>query len=95
MQIYLSTLTEVDYEESLNSIEANYDEQPEASWQEKALVKTLRKSDDYNYELEVIAKNEQNEVIGHIMLVEVSVISEEKTYTALTVASLSVKKELR
>ena len=38
MQIYLSTLTEVDYEESLNSIEANYDEQPEASWQEKRLL---------------------------------------------------------
>ncbi|MEJ7157396.1 N-acetyltransferase, partial [Staphylococcus capitis] len=68
MQIYLSTLTEVDYEESLNSIEENYDDQPETSWQEKALVKKLRKSDDYNYELEVIAKNEQNKVIGHALL---------------------------
>jgi len=95
MQIYLSTLTEVDYEESLNSIEENYDDQPETSWQEKALVKKLRKSDDYNYELEVIAKNEQNKVIGHALLIEVSVTSEEKKYTALTIASLSVKKELR
>ena len=33
MHIYLSTLTEVDYETSLNSIENN---NPESSWQDRA-----------------------------------------------------------
>ncbi|MEJ7154674.1 N-acetyltransferase, partial [Staphylococcus ureilyticus] len=88
-------LTEVDYETSLNSIENNYNLNPESSWQDRARVKNLRKLENYNYELEVIAKNEQNKVIGHALLIEVSVTSEEKKYTALTIASLSVKKELR
>ena len=52
----LSTLTEVDYERSLDSIEQNYDQDPEMSWKERARVKNLRKSENYNSELEVIAK---------------------------------------
>ena len=43
MHIYLSTLTEVDYETSLNSIENNYNLNPESSWQDRARVKNLRK----------------------------------------------------
>ena len=42
MQIFLSTLTEVDYERSLDSIEQNYDQDPEMSWKERARVKNLR-----------------------------------------------------
>lgn len=53
---FLSTLTEVDYDKSLDSIERNYDQDPETSWKERARVKNLRKSENYNYELEVIAK---------------------------------------
>lgn len=79
MHIYLSTLTEVDYETSLNSIENNYNLNPESSWQDRARVKNLRKLESYNYELEVIAKNELNEVIGHVVLAEVKLSSKTKS----------------
>lgn len=95
MQIYLSTLTEVDYDQSLDSIEQNYDQAPEMSWKERARVKNLRKSENYNSELEVIAKNEMNEVVGHVLLAEVSVISQNSQITELAVGTLSVHPEVR
>ena len=67
MQIYLSTLTELDYDKSLNSIEESFDDNPETSWQARAKVKHLRKNPCYNFELEVIAKNENNDVVGRFI----------------------------
>ncbi|CAM3984569.1 N-acetyltransferase [Staphylococcus schweitzeri] len=95
MQIYLSTLTELDYDKSLNSIEESFDINPETSWQARGKVKNLRKSPYYNFELEVIAKNENNDVVGHILLIEIEINSKDKTYYALAIASLSVKPDLR
>lgn len=95
MQIYLSTLTELDYDKSLNSIEESFDDNPETSWQALAKVKHLRKSLCYNFELEVIAKNENNDVVGHVLLIEVEINSDDKTYYGLAIASLSVHPELR
>ncbi len=43
MQIYLSTLTELDYDKSLNSIEESFDDNPETSWQARAKSKTFKK----------------------------------------------------
>lgn len=95
MQIYLSTLTELDYDTSLDNIEESFNETPETSWQARKRVKYLRKSPSYNFELEVIAKNENNEVVGHVLLIEVDIVNEVQTYYALAVASLSVKPDLR
>lgn len=95
MHIYLSTLTEVDYKTSLNSIENNYNLNPESSWQDRARVKNLRKLESYNYELEVIAKNELNEVIGHVVLAEVKLSSKNKKAIALAIGALSVDKSIR
>ena len=80
---FLSTLTEVDYDKSLDSIERNYDQDPETSWKERARVKNLRKSENYNYELEVIAKNESNEVVGHVLCLEITLTSQNDKQTAL------------
>ncbi len=41
MQIYLSTLTELDYDKSLNSIEESFDDNPETSWQARAKVSII------------------------------------------------------
>ncbi len=83
----LSTLTELDYDKSLNSIEESFDDNPETSWQARAKVKHLRKSPCYNFELEVIAKNENNDVVGHVLLIEVEINSDDKTYYGLAIAS--------
>lgn len=95
MQIFLSTLTEVDYERSLDSIEQNYDQDPEMSWKERARVKNLRKSENYNSELEVIAKNDTNDVIGHVLLGEILLVSNNHQTTALAVGALSVQPDVR
>lgn len=95
MQIYLSTLTEVDYDTSLDSIENNYDQNPEMSWKDRARVKHLRKSENYNYELEVIAKNDSNDVVGHVMLAEVSLFSQSREEVALAISALSVDATVR
>ncbi len=93
MQIYLSTLTELDYDKSLSSIEESFDDNPETSWQARAKVKHSRKSPCYNFELEVIAKNENNDVVGHVLLIDVEINSDDKTYYGLAIASLSVHPE--
>ena len=103
MQIFLSTLTEVDYERSLDSIEQNYDQDPEMSWKERARVKNLRKSENYNSELEVIAKNDTNDVIGHVLLGchwpclirRNLLVSNNHQTTALAVGALSVQPDVR
>ncbi|MEJ7180467.1 N-acetyltransferase, partial [Staphylococcus capitis] len=85
----------VDYDKSLDSIERNYDQDPETSWKERARVKNLRKSENYNYELEVIAKNESNEVVGHVLLAEITLTSQNDKQTALAIGALSVNSEVR
>ncbi|MBR7508330.1 GNAT family N-acetyltransferase, partial [Mycobacterium tuberculosis] len=73
----------------------NYNLNPESSWQDRARVKNLRKLESYNYELEVIAKNELNEVIGHVVLAEVKLSSKTKKAIALAIGALSVDKSIR
>lgn len=95
MQIYLSTLTENDYDTSLDAIEAAFSDVAESNHDEQELVKKLRKAPEYNYELEVVAKNDDGEVIGHIMLSEIAIVSGDNRYTALALAPLSVLADYR
>ena len=50
---------------------------------------------NYNYELEVIAKNESNEVVGHVLLAEITLTSQNDKQTALAIGALSVNSEVR
>lgn len=95
MQIYLSSLTENDYDTSLQAIKAAFEDVVESNHDEQELVVRLRESPEYNYELEVVAKNENGDVVGHIMLSEVKIVSDDTTYTALALAPLSVLPEYR
>ncbi|MDK9858302.1 GNAT family N-acetyltransferase [Staphylococcus equorum] len=90
MQIYLSTLTENDYDTSLETIKSAFEDIAESQHDEQALVVKLRKTLEYNYELEVVAKNDDGEVIGHILLSEIQIVNEETSFTALALAPLSV-----
>ena len=65
------------------------------SWKERARVKNLRKSENYNSELEVIAKNDTNDVIGHVLLGEILLVSNNHQTTALAVGALSVQPDVR
>ncbi|MCS4487353.1 GNAT family N-acetyltransferase [Staphylococcus americanisciuri] len=90
MSIFISTLTEMDYELSLQMIENAFEETSESEQDEVQHVKRLRMAPDYRYELEVIAKTADDDIIGHAMCSEVKIESEEETYVALVLASLSV-----
>ena len=93
MQIYLSTLTENDYAESLDMIEAAFRDIPHSNHDEHHLVAQLRKAPEYRCELEVVAKLETGDIIGHAMLSEVKIVNGERTYTALALAPVSVLPE--
>ena len=57
MRLFLSTLTEMDYIETLNKIESSYDDKGQGVGQkQRELISRLRRALNYNYELEVIAK---------------------------------------
>ncbi len=57
LRLFLSTLTEMDYIETLNKIESSYDDKGQGVGQkQRELISRLRRALNYNYELEVIAK---------------------------------------
>ena len=95
MQIYLSTLTENDYETSLKAIEEAFKNVEVSNHDEQQLVNKIRKSEAYNYELEVVAKNDAGDVVGHALLSEVTIEDEQEQHVALTLAPVSVALEYR
>ncbi|MBF7017928.1 GNAT family N-acetyltransferase [Staphylococcus durrellii] len=95
MQIYLSTLTENDYETSLEAVEEAFKDVEMSNHDEQQLINKIRKSEDYNYELEVVAKNDEGSVIGHALLSEVIIEDEQDQHTALALAPVSVLPEYR
>ena len=56
MQVYLSTLTEMDYIETLEKLEKHYTNNKGLDGKSHSKIINLRKQPTYNYELEVIAK---------------------------------------
>ncbi|PNZ68340.1 N-acetyltransferase [Staphylococcus croceilyticus] len=95
MQIYLSTLTETDYAATLDKIEESYNQHANQNGaSQRQLVARLRQAETYNYELEVIAKNENGEIIGHIMLSEVNLVTDDNKYKALELVSLIVDERI-
>src|SRR5699024_12831867 len=59
------------------------------------LVLKIRASTEYNYELEVVAKTDEGDVAGHVMLSEIEIITDETRLTALALAPLSVLPKYR
>ena len=95
MSIYISTLTENDYEPSLDMIREAFEEIPESDHHEQELVRKLRLELEYHFELEVIAKDEAGEIIGHALCSPVQIKSNENTFDALALAPVAVKKVYR
>ena len=90
MRLFLSTLTEMDYIETLNKIESSYDDKGQVLVKkQRELISRLRRALNYNYELEVIAKNEAGDIIGHIMLSEINLKADDQRYKAVELASYS------
>lgn len=92
MSVYISTLTENDYEPSLEMIQDAYQDVDANAYER---IQQLRLAPEYHYELEVIAKDEAGEIIGHALCTPIHIKSEQEAYHALMLASLSVKTSYR
>ena len=66
MQVYLSTLTEMDYIETLEKLEKHYTNNKGLDGKSHSkIISNLRKQPTYNYELEVIAKRRWGHYRAH------------------------------
>lgn len=65
----------------------------ESDHTEHLLVERLRRSETYVPGLALVAETSEQLIVGHIMMSEIEVVAENKTYTALALAPLSVKPE--
>ena len=64
-----------------------------ATHQEHHLVDRLHKSDTYIPELSLVAKTDQEEIVGYILLTKAEIVSESEVHTSLAVAPLAVLPE--
>ncbi|MBI5976036.1 GNAT family N-acetyltransferase [Staphylococcus canis] len=90
MSIFISTLTENDYNTSLEMVEKVFETTSIPAEKMVQCIKRLRYAPHYRYELEVIAKTEAGEIIGHALCSEVELKHQDHTYTILAIASLAV-----
>ena len=74
-------------------IEAAFADMQESDHQEHHLVDKLHKSDTYIPELSLVAKTDQEEIVGYILLTKVEIVSESEVHTSLAVAPLAVLPE--
>ena len=65
----------------------------ESDHQEHHLVDRLHKSDTYIPELSLVAKTDQEEIVGYILLTKAEIVSESEVHTSLAVAPLAVLPE--
>lgn len=90
MSIFLSTLTENEYEASLEMVEQAFEQTSIPVSKILERIKRLRYANDYRYELEVIAKTSEGQVIGHAMCSEITIKGAELSYQVLALLSLAV-----
>ena len=74
-------------------IEAAFADMPESDHREHHLVDRLHKADTYIPELSLVAKTDQGEIVGYILLTKVEIVSESGVQTSLAVAPLAVLTE--
>ncbi|ANZ34221.1 GNAT family N-acetyltransferase [Staphylococcus carnosus] len=95
MQILLGTVTENDYaiivhlknkKDSEGLFEGEYYEDS---------LRRLRRIPNYNPDFEMIARTDEDEIVGHILLMEEMIINGEDLQRPLMIKSLSVKEDYR
>ncbi|SCU01810.1 acetyltransferase [Mammaliicoccus lentus] len=94
-QLYIGTIIESEYELAEEVVKKAFLNTDYVNAKEHELIGRIRKSPHYNAELEVVAKTEGGKILGHAMMTEVTVDSEEDSNTVLTLAPVSVLPEVQ
>lgn len=92
-QLLIGTIIESEYELAKEVVKEAFKNERYSDGTEHELIGKIRKSMNYNAELEVVAKTESGKILGHAMMSEVTVSSDEETHTVLALAPVSVLPE--
>lgn len=95
MQIFLGTVTENDYP-VIAHLKDKKDSEGlfEGEYYEDSL-RDLRRLPHYNHDFEMIARTDEDEIVGHILLMEETLQSEDAITHPMMIKSLSVKEDYR
>ncbi|WHY99635.1 GNAT family N-acetyltransferase [Peribacillus simplex] len=85
-------LTE-DYTMTEKVVERAFKNEEYSDKKEHFLVNRLRSSDAFIPELSLVAINQDNDIIGHILLTKIQVVDDENTTDSLALAPVSVAPE--
>lgn len=92
-QLLIGTIIESEYELAKEVVKVAFENESYSDGKEHELIGKIRKSLNYNAELEVVAKTESGKILGHAMMSEVTVSSDEEIHTVLALAPVSVLPE--
>ncbi|WP_158796184.1 GNAT family N-acetyltransferase [Pedobacter sp. L105] len=90
MEIKLRQEKQVDHSAVAEAIIASYKDVGYSNHREQLMVERLRNSDSFVPELSIVAENEHQEIVGHIMLTKMHIQNKGIDYSALTLAPLSI-----
>lgn len=81
-----------DFNEISTLIESAFRDEEHSDGDEHLLVERIRKSDAYVAELSLVAVNDENRIVGHIMLSRITI---DGKYSSLALAPVSVLPEFQ
>ncbi|MEO6686320.1 MAG: N-acetyltransferase [Dyadobacter sp.] len=93
MEIKLRQETVADRHAISEAIIAAYENVAYSNHREQIMVERLRNLTAFIPELSIVAENEDDQIIGHILLTRIQILKQEQTFDALALAPLSIRPE--
>lgn len=93
MEIRLRQERVADHDAISEALIAAYENVEYSNHREQIMVERLRNSNAFIPELSIVAEDEHQKIVGHILLTKIHIHRLDKTYEALTLAPLSIRPE--
>ena len=94
MNVIIRKELEKDYTQVKEMIKKSFETTEHTDNNEHNLAEKLRKSDNFINELSLVAQKD-NKIIGHVMSTRLDIVSDNKSYTSLALAPLSVHPDFQ
>ncbi|MED1863829.1 N-acetyltransferase [Fictibacillus nanhaiensis] len=82
-----------DYKKSEEVVRSAFESEAFSDKKEHILVNRIRKTEAFVPELSLVAENEEQEIIGHVLLSKVKIVNDEQVIQSLALAPVSVVPE--